>query len=155
MIQQNTTNTTLYEHVKIMLTAGTASQILRIDVDILPKAQDGGKSDREILMEESDKYYKSALIESTSKAGEDVTDKIISLIEGTQKNPAVGIDVVKVEGMGGGNKPAHYLQLDDAGKIRLVQQNTTNTKLCEHVKITFTAGNASTTKRIDVNIPPQ
>ncbi|NQF13307.1 hypothetical protein HPY31_05160 [Brevibacillus sp. HB1.3] len=155
LIQQNTTSTTLYEHVKIKLTAGTASQIFRIDVSILPKAHDGGLSDREILMAESDKYYKSALIGNTSKVGEDVTDQIIRLIEGTQKNPVVGLEIVKVEGMGGNNKPSKYLQADESGRIKLIQENNSNFTVFEHVQIMFTAGTATTIKYVDVLLQPK
>ncbi|MGG1223782.1 hypothetical protein [Brevibacillus formosus] len=155
LVQQNTTSTTLYEHVKIMFTTGTASQIFRIDVDILPKAHEGGLSDREILMAESDKYYKSALIGNTSKVGEDVTDQIIRLIEGTQKNPAVGLEIVKVEGMGGGGKPAQYLQLDESGRIKLMQENLTNSTVYEHVHVTLKVGTSATGMRIDVYLQPK
>lgn len=152
LTQPNTTNTDLYEHVKIMLTSGTASQIIRIDVNILPSVQDGGLSDREILAAESEKYYKSAWIGNTSKVGDDVTDRIIRLIEGTQKNPVVAIAIDKVEGKGGGNKPAQYLQLDQSGRIKLIQENLTSANVYEHVQVSFKIGTSVSSTRIDVNI---
>ncbi|NRS49420.1 hypothetical protein [Brevibacillus sp. HB2.2] len=155
LIQENNSNFTVFEHVQIMFTAGTATTIKYVDVLFQPKTGAGQKSVMEIAIAESDKYFRTATISNTNIVGEDVTDQIIRLKEGSEKNPHVSYKVRQIEGMGGGNKPAQYLQLDDAGRIRLMQQNTTNTTLYEHVKITFTAGNASTTTRIDVNIPPQ
>jgi hypothetical protein len=155
LIQENNSNFTVFEHVQITFTVGTASTIKHVDVLFQPKTGAGQKTVMEVAIAESNKYYRTATISNTSVVGEDVTDQIIRMIEGSEKNPHVSYKVRQIEGMGGGNKPSQYLQLDDAGRIKLVQQNTTNTTLYEHVKITFTAGTASTTTRIDVNIFPQ
>lgn len=100
------------------------------------------------------KYEQTAAILDTVNAGDDINDQMIRLIDGNERNPIVQVRAKKVLPMEGSDRP-EYLQLDDARGIRLVQKNTTNTTLYEHVKITFTAGTASTTTRIDLNIPPQ
>lgn len=100
------------------------------------------------------KYEQTAAILDTVNAGDDINDQMIRIIDGNERNPIVQVTAKKVLPMEGSDRP-EYLQLDGARGIRLVQKNTTNTTLYEHEKITFTAGTASTTTRIDVNIPPQ
>jgi uncharacterized protein YjaG (DUF416 family) len=43
---------------------------------------------------------------NTSQAGEDVTDQIIRMKEGMEKNTHVQMKLLRAEGMGGGNRAA-------------------------------------------------
>lgn len=53
---------------------------------------------------ETEKYHQDATLANISNAGDDVTDQITFIIEGTEKNPFVQFKVHQIEGMGVGNK---------------------------------------------------
>ncbi|MED1944719.1 MULTISPECIES: hypothetical protein [Brevibacillus] len=63
--------------------------------------------------------------------------------------------LLHAEGMGGGNRAAEYLQVDESGRIKLLQKNKTKSSIQERIIISLNIGTASVTGNIDVNIPPQ
>lgn len=154
LVQVNHTNQTVYEHVHLMFTVGISSTSKRIDVSIPSQPVADEKTKKEMAIAESEKYHKTATITDATKIGEEVTDQVIRMIQGNEKNPIVGIKVHQIEGAGGGNKPLEYFQVDETGRITVTKMNTTAYPVTEHVHVWFTVDNATAGLRIDVTMNP-
>ncbi|EJL22863.1 hypothetical protein PMI05_04806 [Brevibacillus sp. BC25] len=105
--------------------------------------------------EEIPKYEKTATIPDTVKAGDDITDQIIRLIDGNERNLLVQVTAKKVLPMKGSNRPVEYMQVDPTGRVILVKPNTTGMPVKELVHVWFTVDDTSTGHRVEVTIQPK
>ncbi|NRS49421.1 hypothetical protein [Brevibacillus sp. HB2.2] len=105
--------------------------------------------------EEMPKYEQTATIPDTVKAGDDITDQIIRMIEGKEKNPLVMVTAKKVLPMKGSGRPVEYLQVDPNGRVILVKSNNTGMPVKELVNVWFTVDDTSTGHRVEVTIQPK
>ncbi|MFF0828406.1 hypothetical protein ACFYU8_16160 [Brevibacillus sp. NPDC003359] len=103
--------------------------------------------------EETFKYYRTATIPNSAKAGEDITDQIIRLMEGQVKNPVVQIKPRRIEPISPNNL-VEYLQVDPSGKVILIKPNSTVEPVQERVSVWFLVEGIITPMRVVVTIQP-
>ncbi|QDS37379.1 hypothetical protein [Brevibacillus brevis] len=110
LVKPNSMVEPVQERVSVWFSADGIITSMRVVVTIQSNDDTGGPSDYQIIQGEVYKYKRVASISATTEAGVNVTDQIIRLKDGMSKNPNVQVQIHQIEGMGGGNKPAQYLQ---------------------------------------------